>query len=74
METRIKDKELAAEGMRSWIKILNHRWYTIYLMHVSQHADWNDTDRIAGELAQVACDFIKHMDVLLQRYAPRQLS
>jgi hypothetical protein len=74
VEKRIKDKDLAAEGMKNWMKIPNHRWYSIYLMHVLQHADWNDTDKIAGELAQVACDFIKNMEVLLQRYAPRQLS
>ena len=66
----IGDERLTKEGLRSWVKVMNHRWYSIYQMYRLPGTDWSNTNEVVEELIPVGYNFIEKIDSLLQRYAP----
>lgn len=70
VEGRIADERLVQEGLKSWVKIMSHRWYSIYQMYRLPGTDWSKTNEIVEELIPVGYSFIERVDSLLQRYPP----
>ncbi|NLB72429.1 MAG: DUF91 domain-containing protein [Firmicutes bacterium] len=64
---RIADEGFVQEGLKSWVKIMNHRWYSIYQMYRLPGTNWSNTNEVVEELIPVGYSFIEGIDSLLQR-------
>lgn len=54
----------------TWIKIMRHRWYSIYTMHRLEEINWEKTDETAEAIVPLIFKFIEKTDSLLQVFRP----
>lgn len=68
----ISDKRIVAElGYKNWIKIMKHRWYSIYVMNrLEEIKSMDKPEELAKKLAPLVLDFIEKTNALLKTYPP----
>ena len=54
----------------NWIKIMRHRWYSIYIMHRLGEINWQNPDETAEKIVPLVFTFIEKTDSLLQLFRP----
>lgn len=65
------DKRIVHEtSHKSWIKIMRHRWYSIYIMHRLGEINWHKPDETAEKIVPLIFSFIEKTDSLLQVFRP----
>lgn len=64
----ISDKRIVKEtGYKTWIKIMKHRWYSIYEMNILEEIKTVDNPEEAAEkIVPLIFKFIENTDSLLQ--------
>ncbi len=67
----MSDERIVRERNYShWIRLMKHRWYSIYLMCRSHEVDWQDISQVVDFLRPEIIGFVEKTDFLLQKFPP----